>query len=63
MKVKLAEFREALGVSQDDIANLLGVSRSYYEKVEQGNRNPSYNFIKKFVEQYPQSNIRQIFFS
>lgn len=57
------EFRKEKGMSANEIANEIGVSTSYYEKIENGHRNPSYNFIKKFLYKYPDANIKQIFFT
>ena len=62
-KTALISFRESLGKSRKEIADLLEVSESFYEKVEYGQRNPSYNFINKFKEKFPNENIDGLFFN
>lgn len=41
-------LRDQLGKSPKEIAKLLEVSLSYYYKVEEQSRNPSFNFISKY---------------
>ncbi|WP_342755899.1 helix-turn-helix transcriptional regulator [Kineothrix sedimenti] len=40
-----------------EMARSLGVSKSYYEKIEYGERSPSYNFMRKFKDEYPNANV------
>jgi putative transcriptional regulator len=61
--VKLIKFRESLGLSQKEMADLIDVSLSFYIKIEHGVRNPSFNFVKKFKRKFPDINIDEIFFS
>lgn len=42
----LQKFRLNKNLSRSEIAKLLGISESYYTKIELGIRNPSYNFLK-----------------
>lgn len=35
------------------MAHILGVSRSFYEKIELGDRNVSSNFLSKLKEKFP----------
>lgn len=44
----LIDFRKKINLSQTEMANKLGISASFYMKIETGERNPSFNFIKKF---------------
>ena len=44
----LIEFRKSLNLKQNEIAKEIGVSPSYYYKVESGYQNPSYEFLAKF---------------
>ena len=46
--IVLIEFREKLNLSLQEMADKIGVSKSYYEKIEYGDRTPSFNFISKF---------------
>lgn len=50
---KLIVFRESKGLNPEQMASMIGVSSSYYYKVEQGTRNPSYNFILKIKSTFP----------
>lgn len=51
---KMKEFRTSLKYTVEKMAKEIGVSKSYYEKIETGNREPSRNFIKKFKNRFPQ---------
>jgi len=50
--LKMEEIRKKKKLSAKEAADRLGVSVSYYYKIEEGTRNPSYNFIKKFKEHF-----------
>jgi putative transcriptional regulator len=50
-------------MKQYDIAKLVGVSKSYYSKIEAGIQNPSYEFLRKFKQVFPKASIDDIFFS
>ena len=58
----LAKFRAEKELSTMDIAKIIGVATSFYEKIEYGQRKPSYNFIVKFKNAFPESDI-SIFFA
>ena len=60
---KLREFRESLHLSQKNMAKRIGISPSYYYKVESGYQNPSYEFLAKFKRSFPNASVDQIFFS
>ncbi|PST41654.1 XRE family transcriptional regulator [Faecalibacillus faecis] len=60
---KLRKFRESLHMSQKNMAKRIGVSPSYYYKVESGYQNPSYEFLAKFKRSFPNESVDQIFFS
>ena len=59
--VVLIEFREKLNLSLQEMADKIGVSKSYYEKIEYGDRTPSFNFISKFKLAFPKENIEDFF--
>ena len=59
---KLTAFRLELNKSTAEMAAIIGVSKSYYEKIEYKDRNPSYNFITKFKAAFPDADVGQIFF-
>lgn len=60
--MNLKEFRESLNLSQIEMAKKIGVSKSYYSKVESGFRNPSYAFLVKIKNKFPNINIDNLFF-
>lgn len=57
----LERFRKEKGYSKEQMAKILGISCSFYEKVEGGQRNISGNFLKKLKEQFPEFDVN-IFF-
>lgn len=50
----LKEFRTSLGLTMQQFAENIKVSKSLYEKIETGNRKPSREFITKLKITYPQ---------
>ena len=58
---KLRKFRGKL--SQREMAKEIGVSHSYYSKVEKGFQNPSYRFLWKFKHRFPEVDLDEMFFS
>ena len=58
----LSEFRNSRKLTLDEMAERLNLSKSFYSKVEYGDRNPSFNFIKKFKEVFPDADIDELFF-
>ena len=62
MSEELKAFRNSKKMSIKMMADEIGVSKSYYEKIEYGDRQPSYNFILKFVNRFPDANADAIFF-
>ena len=59
---KLRKFRESLHMSQKNMAKRIGVSPSYYYKVESGYQNPSYEFLAKFKRSFPNASVDDLFF-
>ena len=60
---KLVSLRKEKELSMSDMAREIGVSTSYYEKIEYGNRMPSYNFLTKFKSAFPEMNLEDVFLS
>lgn len=58
----LSNFRNKKELTQKEMAEKLGVSVSFYSKIEQGRKNTSFNFIKKFKEVFPDADIDKLFF-
>lgn len=58
---RLVNFRKQAGRTSAGMAEEIGVSKSFYEKVEYGDRGPSYNFICKFKKAFPEADAEYIF--
>ena len=58
---ELKKFRKKQGKTRAEMAHILGVSRSFYEKIEMGDRNVSSNFLSKLKEKFPYVDVN-IFF-
>lgn len=48
----LKEFREIEGLTMQEVANLLDISKSMYEKLELNDRKPSVETLKKIKQLY-----------
>ena len=62
MNSALREFRIKRNMSLQEMSDYIGVSKSLYEKIEYGQRTPSFNFVKKFKSNFPQSDTDLLFF-
>lgn len=49
----LYAFREKQQLTQAEMASVLLVSYSLYQKIENGEREPTIKFIKKFKKKFP----------
>jgi putative transcriptional regulator len=58
---RLVVFRRSKGLTRAEMAELIGISKSFYEKVECGDRTPSYNFICRFKQTFPDADIEYLF--
>lgn len=58
----LKDFRISLGLTIQEFAKTINVSKSLYEKVESGYRKPSREFTEKIKRRYPQFDVN-IFFT
>ena len=58
----LFELRLAENLNISQMAEKLGLSRSFYEKIENGYRKPSRNFIEKMLFVFPDVDVRSILF-
>lgn len=63
MNKELKHFRESKNMSQLEFSQVIGVSLSYYTKIEGLNRNPSFNFLKKIKNAFSDIDIEKIFFN
>ena len=60
---RLREFRKSHNLTQEAMANKLGITVSMYEKVEGGRANASSAFMKRIKRAFPEVNIDIIFFA
>lgn len=58
---RLFKFRKLQGLSQEAMARKIGVTLSYYQKIEQGYAGAGAGFIKKFLQTFPETSA-DIFF-
>lgn len=49
----LKEFREAIGKTQQEMANEFEISKSMYEKLESGEKKPGRELMRKIKIKYP----------
>lgn len=57
----LRDFRVQQRLTHGEMATMLGISKSMYEKVEYGDRGASVPFIKKFKKAFPHIDINVFF--
>lgn len=50
MREWLKEYRDKRGLTQEETANLSGISRSYYTHIEQGNKTPTVEVAKNIAK-------------
>ena len=62
MRNKLINFRKDMGLSSEAMAKKIGISTSFYDKIEYGDRNLSFNFITLFKTAFPKAEVDEIFF-
>lgn len=60
---ELILFRKTKMLTQKQMAVIIGVSISYYSKVEAGYKKAGRNFIEKFKSNFPDAGIDSIFFN
>jgi len=60
--MSLSEYRKSKKLTQVEMAEQIGVSFSHYSKIESGIRNPSYNFMVRIKDVFPDIDIDSTFF-
>lgn len=58
----LKELRKFIKLNQKQMAEKIGVSASYYYKLESGIQSPSYEFLVKVKKAFPKISIDEVFF-
>lgn len=61
--VNLKKFRKRKGLTQKQLADILGVSLSCIKSLEAYKANPSYKWLKNFKYNFPDESMDEIFFS
>lgn len=54
----LKVFRIRKGLTQRQMAEILGISESHYSGIEQGVQNPSYSVIEAFTKAFGAENVK-----
>lgn len=62
MNEGLSSFRKKKHLTQKEFSKKIGITLSYYSKIELGVRSPSYNFLTKFTNVFPEASVKDIFF-
>jgi putative transcriptional regulator len=58
---KLYEYRKSIKKTATEMAIAIGIGKSLYYKIESGEREPSYKFLKKFRKAFKVS-VDEMFF-
>lgn len=58
---QIKEFRNSLGLTINEFAREIKVSKSLHEKIESGARKPSREYITKLKSRYPQFDTNLLF--
>jgi putative transcriptional regulator len=61
MKTKIAFFRNKLGVTQEELASSVGVTRQTIISLEQGRYNPSLELAHKITKALKKKHIEEVF--
>lgn len=57
----LIEIIKNSGMNYDEFAKEIGVTKSFLTKILNGDRNPSYNFINKIKNKFPEIDVNDFF--
>ena len=60
---KLREYRLSIKKTQEEMADIWGITLSFYKQIECGAKNPSIQKIKDFKRCFPVANTDEIFLS
>lgn len=61
MKTKITFYRNKLGITQEELANLVGVTRQTIISLEQGKYNPSLELAHKITKVLKRRYIEDVF--
>lgn len=61
MKTKIAFYRNKLNITQEELANLIGITRQTIISLEQGRYNPSLELAYKITKALKRKYIEEVF--
>lgn len=61
MKTNIAKLRNKLGITQEKLAEMAGVTRQTIISLEQGRYNPSLALAHKIAESLGKKNVEEVF--
>lgn len=61
MKTKIKEFRKKLGITQEELANAVDVTRQTIISLESGRYNPSLELAHKITKTLKRKKIEEVF--
>lgn len=61
MREKLRSYRLSINKTQNEMAEIWGITLSFYSKIESGDKNPSIQNLKQFKKKFPTANADEIF--
>ena len=58
---KLKDYRTSINKTQTEMAEIWGITLSFYKQIECGAKNPSIQNLKEFKRNFPTANTDEIF--
>lgn len=61
VREKLRKYRLSIDKTQEEMADIWGITLSFYNKIELGEKNPSIQNLKEFKKRFFNANVEEIF--
>lgn len=58
---ELRALREQKKLTQGEMAEILGFTKSHYVKIELSDRNPGFKFLKALKDNFPEVDMNELF--
>ena len=58
---KLRKYRQSIGKTQEEMAEIWGITLSFYYKIESGEKNPSIQNLREFKKRFFNADVEEIF--
>ncbi len=58
---KLKKYRLLIGKTQEQMAEIWGITLSFYQKIELGEKSPSIQNLKEFKKRFFNADVEEIF--